>query len=147
MTQPQVKVGIMSEPTIKFNLSTDYVAAGVQCEGPQEAVVADGMVEWRGKRYEQLEFNPVDSKAGNFELVGVTIGDNLHWERKENQRFSGSLRLIVENGKLTAINILPIEDYLLSVISSEMSATASLELLKAHAVISRSWLLAQIEKN
>ena len=71
MTQPQVKVGIMSEPTIKFNLSTDYVAAGVQCEGPQEAVVADGMVEWRGKRYEQLEFNPVDSKAGNFELVGV----------------------------------------------------------------------------
>ncbi len=147
MTQPQVKVGIMSEPTIKFNLSTDYVAAGVQCEGPQEAVVADGMVEWRGKRYEQLEFNPVDSKAGNFELVGVTIGVNFHWERKENQRFSGSLRLIVENGKLTAINILPIEDYLLSVISSEMSATASLELLKAHAVISRSWLLAQIEKN
>ena len=147
MTQPQVKVGIMSEPTIKFNLSTDYVAAGVQCEGPQEAVVADGMVEWRGKRYEQLEFNPIDSKAGNFELVGVTIGVNFHWERKENQRFSGSLRLIVENGKLTAINILPIEDYLLSVISSEMSATASLELLKAHAVISRSWLLAQIEKN
>ena len=77
----------------------------------------------------------------------MTIGVNFHWERKENQSFRGSLRIIVEGDKLTAVNILPIEEYLLSVISSEMSATASLELLKAHAVISRSWLLAQIEKN
>ena len=62
------------------------------------------------------------------------------------QTFLGTLHLIVDNGKLYAINELPVEDYLTSVISSEMSATSSLELLKAHAVISRSWLLAQIEK-
>ncbi len=45
-----------------------------------------------------------------------------------------------------AINVLPVEDYLISVISSEMNASASPEFLKASAVISRSWLYAQIEK-
>ena len=74
----------------------------------------------------------------------MTIGINFHWERKEDQRFQGSLKIIVENGKLTGINVIRVEDYLTSVISSEMSATASLELLKAHAVISRSWLLANL---
>ena len=70
---------------------------------------------------------------------------SFHWRRQEDQTFKGSLKLIVEGGKLTAINIVSVEEYLLSVISSEMSATASVELLKAHAVISRSWLLAQIK--
>ncbi len=79
-----------------------------------------------------------------FELQDVTIGINFHWERKEVQRFKGELKIIVEDDKLTAINIISIEDYLTSVISSEMSATASLELLKAHAVISRSWLLNKL---
>ena len=91
-------------------------------------------------------FEPLEETAA-FELLDVTIGINFHWERKEDQRFSGSLKIIVVNGKLTGINVIHIEDYLTSVISSEMSATASLELLKAHAVISRSWLLAQIRKN
>ena len=75
-------------------------------------------------------------------MLDVTIGINFHWERKEDQRFLGALKIITENNKLTAINVIHVEDYLTSVISSEMSATASLELLKAHAVISRSWLLA-----
>ncbi|MDE6321720.1 MAG: SpoIID/LytB domain-containing protein, partial [Muribaculaceae bacterium] len=87
------------------------------------------------------------SDSSLIELCDVTIGVNFHWERKENQRFSGDLRLIIEDDKITAINILPVEDYLCSVISSEMSATASKELLEAHAVISRSWLLAQIDKD
>ncbi len=104
-------------------------------------------MEWNGTVYEQVEFTPQNVETGHFDLHDVTIGVNFHWERKEEQSFRGSLRLIAENGMLTAVNILPIEEYLLSVISSEMSATASLELLKAHAVISRSWLLAQIEKN
>ena len=90
---------------------------------------------------------PTDSANDSFELLDVTIGINFHWERKENQRFRGALKLIVENSKLTAVNVISVEDYLISVISSEMSATASAELLKAHAVISRSWLLAQIQKN
>ena len=76
----------------------------------------------------------------------MVIGIQFHWERKENQRFKGQLKIIDEGAHLTAVNIVSVEDYLLSVISSEMSATASLELLKAHAVISRSWLLAQKAK-
>ena len=147
MTQPQVKVGIMSAPVLKFVFPTPYVFNGETVEGEQEATLADGKVQWKGKAYDSIEFTPSDAEKGSFELIDVTIGVNFHWERKENQSFRGSLRLIVEGKVLTAVNILPIEEYLLSVISSEMSATASLELLKAHAVISRSWLLAQMEKN
>ncbi len=146
-TQPQVKVGIMSSPQIKFVFAAPYTIGGTTVEGAQEAEISDGKVLWMGNAYEMIEFAPVDEENGSFELIDVTIGVNFHWERKENQSFRGSLRLIVEGDKLTAVNILPVEEYLLSVISSEMSATASLELLKAHAVISRSWLLAQMEKN
>ena len=144
---PRVKVGIMNEPEVDFVLFGEYrLADGTIVTGEQHAdVTADGQVAWNGTVADVVTFEP--SENGFFELKGVTIGVNFHWERKEDQRFSGALHLIVENGKLTAVNVLPVEDYLLSVISSEMSATASLELLKAHAVISRSWLLAQIDKN
>lgn len=145
MSQPQVKVGIMNEPSIKFIFPSEYFVDGKPVKGEQLAEVKDGKVLWNGELFETLEFTP-GNETDYFELCDVTIGVNFHWERKENQSFRGSLRLIVENNQVTAINVLPIEEYLLSVISSEMSATASLELLKAHAVISRSWLLAQIEK-
>lgn len=145
--QPQVKVGIMSEPAIRFIFPTDFMLDGKPVRGEQTAEAADGKICWNGQLYDQMEFFPVNAETDSFELCGVTIGVNFHWERKENQKFRGALRLIIENGKVTAINILPVEEYLASVISSEMSATASAELLKAHAVISRSWLLAQIEKN
>ena len=137
----------MNEPEVNFVLFGEYrLADGTIVTGEQHAdVTADGQVAWNGTVADKVTFEP--SENGFFELKGVTIGVNFHWERKENQRFSGALHLIVENGKLTSVNVLPVEDYLLSVISSEMSATASLELLKAHAVISRSWLLAQIDKN
>lgn len=137
----------MNEPEVDFVLFGEYrLADGTIVTGEQHAeVTAEGQVAWNGTVADVVTFEP--SENGFFELKGVTIGVNFHWERKEDQRFSGALHLIVENGKLTAVNVLPVEDYLLSVISSEMSATASLELLKAHAVISRSWLLAQIDKN
>ena len=137
----------MNEPEVYFVLFGEYrLADGTIVTGEQHAeVTAEGQVAWNGTVADVVTFEP--SENGYFELKGVTIGVNFHWERKEDQRFSGALHLIVENGKLTAVNVLPVEDYLLSVISSEMSATASLELLKAHAVISRSWLLAQIDKN
>lgn len=137
----------MNEPEVDFVLFGEYrLADGTIVTGEQHAeVTAEGQVAWNGTVADVVTFEP--SENGYFELKGVTIGVNFHWERKEDQRFSGALHLIVENGKLTAVNVLPVEDYLLSVISSEMSATASLELLKAHAVISRSWLLAQIDKN
>ncbi len=143
---PQVRVGIMNEPEVEFVLNGDYKVNGAVCSGSQKAVCVNGKIEWGGREYDDLLFEPVDAAAGSFTLKGVTIGVSFHWKRKEDQSFSGALHFIVENGRLTPINVLPVEDYLLSVISSEMSAKASLELLKAHAVISRSWLLAQIHK-
>ncbi len=144
---PQVQVGIMSEENIQFLFFNDYLVNGVIVTGSQKAGISDNKILWNGALYDTLDFEPTNVETDSFQLIDVTIGVNFHWERKENQSFRGSLRLIVEHGKITAINVLSVEEYLLSVISSEMSATASLELLKAHAVISRSWLLAQIEKN
>ena len=146
---PQVKVGIMNEPEVNFVLLGEYsLSGGGIVTGEQHAqATADGKVMWNGVCADKVIFEPRDAEHDSFELKDVTIGVNFHWERKENQKFRGALHLIVENGKLTAINVLSVEEYLQSVISSEMSATASLELLKAHAVISRSWLLAQIDKN
>ena len=141
---PQVRVGIMNEPAIDFVLNGDYRVNGAACSGEQTARCVDGQVEWGGNRYSDLLFVPVDEAKASFTLKGVTIGVSFHWKRQEDQTFKGALHLIVEDGRLTPVNVLSVEDYLLSVISSEMSANASLELLKAHAVISRSWLLAQI---
>ena len=147
MQEPKVQVGIMFEPQIEFVLLTPYRFNGTEISGKQKVSYQDGKVIWNDVAYDELLFEPVDEANASFELIDVTIGINFHWERKENQRFQGSLKVIVEHGKLTAVNVIHVEDYLTSVISSEMSATASLELLKAHAVISRSWLLAQIQKN
>lgn len=146
--QPTVSVGILSAESIDIVLLGSFNVVGTAVTGPQTiSVTPDGKIAWAGQEFDgSLLFSP-DKAEDIFEIKDVVIGVNFHWERKENQRFSGSAKFIVENGKLTIINILPVEDYLLSVISSEMSAHASLELLKAHAVISRSWLLTQIDKN
>jgi SpoIID/LytB domain protein len=144
MKEPEVNVGILSEPQIEFVLLTSYRVNGKTVCDKQTAVCENDKILWQGDLYDELEFIPAPGIAGVFELINVTIGINFHWERKENQRFQGVLKLIAKNGKLTGINRIASEDYLISVIASEMSATASLELLKAHAVISRSWLLAQI---
>ena len=148
MLEPFIKVGILSAPVIDIVLIDMYTVDGHQVRGPQTiSRTPDGRIAWQGKEYDTLEFHPYNPETGIFEIKDVIIGVNFHWERKEDQRFMGSARFIVEGDNLTVINVLPVENYLLSVISSEMSANASLELLKAHAVISRSWLLAQIEKN
>lgn len=147
MKEPKVHVGILSEPQIEFNLPNPYRIGGTEVCGKQTVTYDEGKILWNGRRYGELLFEPQNESTDAFELLDVTIGINFHWERKEDQRFLGALKIIVEDGKLTAINVVKVEDYLTSVISSEMSATASLELLKAHAVISRSWLLAQIQKN
>ncbi|WP_373837725.1 SpoIID/LytB domain-containing protein [Bacteroides heparinolyticus] len=147
MKEPKVHVGILFEPQIEFNLPNPYRIGGTEVCGKQTVTYDEGKILWNGRRYGELLFEPQNESTDAFELLDVTIGINFHWERKEDQRFLGALKIIVEDGKLTAINVVKVEDYLTSVISSEMSATASLELLKAHAVISRSWLLAQIQKN
>ena len=140
-TQPKIEVGIMSAKEIEFEILTDGA-------GSRKAVAREGKIEYDGALYDELYFeqqNPSTMFAEpTFILHGVTIGVNFHWERKEDQKFAGALKIIVENGQLTAVNVVGVEDYLLSVISSEMSATASEEFLKAHAVISRSWVMAQI---
>ena len=154
--QPQVSVGIMHADTIKFTLNGNYRLVeknGVRnAKGPiytGDLVMElgpDNTLLFEGGTYSDLMFEPEGKQnMGTFWLRDVVIGVNFHWERKEDQMFEGSLKFIVENGQVCPINILGVEDYLTSVISSEMSATANMQLLKAHAVISRSWLLAQIE--
>ncbi|MBQ0124251.1 MAG: DUF4922 domain-containing protein [Bacteroidales bacterium] len=141
--QAVLSVGIFSLPEVSFCFNSPYTFGGKRYEGPQKATVKDGKVLFDGQLHDVVQF----AGDGTFTLIDVIIGVNFHWERRENQTFQGTLKLIVENGCVTAINQIGIEDYLYSVISSEMSATASKNLLKAHAVISRSWLIAQIEKS
>lgn len=143
-TQPNVSVGIVSGREIKFCLNANYVAEGMPSAGKQTVSFSENGVLWNGKTYRQLEFLPQSDEA-SFSLYDVTIGVNFHWERKETQTFLGKLKFIVNGNSVCAVNELPVERYLESVISSEMSATSSLELLKAHAVISRSWLLVQMQ--
>ena len=143
--QPDVTVGIVIAQKIHFSLNKPYLAKGEKVLGEQVVEFSEGGVLWNGNQYSQLTFHPQSADA-SFSLSDVTIGVNFHWERKETQTFLGTLRFVVESDKIVAINELPVEKYLESVISSEMSATSSLELLKAHAVISRSWLLAQMQK-
>ncbi len=143
--QPDVAVGIVSGQEIRFSLNKPYLAKGETVIGEQVVEFSEGGVLWNGNQYSKLTFHPQSADA-SFSLSDVTIGVNFHWERKETQTFLGTLRFVVESDKIVAINELPVEKYLESVISSEMSATSSLELLKAHAVISRSWLLAQMKK-
>ena len=148
MTEPQISVGIMSAPKIEFSLFNSYqFNKSTLTKGDYSAQISKGKIDFQGMLYNEIVLQANDIHSGSFELKDVIIGVNFHWERKENQQFQGHLKLIVENDMITAVNLVSLEDYLVSVISSEMSATSSEELLKAHAVISRSWLLAQVNKN
>ena len=145
MKEPEISVGIVKAQEIHFTLNSHFLAKGETVTGNQVVSFEEGGILWNGNVYRELTFTPVEDEA-SFSLYDVTIGINFHWKRQETQHFNGTLKLVVDEGKITAINILSAEDYLISVISSEMNATSSPEFLKAHAVISRSWLLAQIEK-
>ena len=146
---PMVNVGIMTQKSILFVLNGSYIETetGEELQGEQRAIWTNGKILFNGKLYEDLFFEPTDKKSCSFDLKAVTIGVDFHWQRREDQRFRGALNLAVTEEGIVAINQIDAEEYLTSVISSEMSANASKQLLKAHAVISRSWLLAQIEKN
>lgn len=145
MKEPEVNVGIVSAKEIHFTLNGHFFAKGETVSGNQVVSFSEGGILWNESLYRELTFTPQEDK-NSFSLYDVTIGLNYHWERQETQVFSGILKLVVDEEKIVAINILPVEEYLTSVISSEMNANSSLELLKAHAVVSRSWLFAQIEK-
>ena len=139
-----VSVGIVSGKKICFSFNGRYTVNNRQVEGAQEATMAHGLIHWDGMAFTELLFKPMAASA-SFSLEDVTIGVNFHWERKERQTFQGTLRLLADGGKIWAINRLPVEQYLESVISSEMSATSNLPLLMAHAVISRSWVLNMLK--
>ncbi len=146
---PRIDVGIASGKSLRFSLSTAYAAMGEWVEGDQEAALSpSGGILFRGGEYREVELGPA-SILSRFTVGDVTIGKGFHWQRRQSQVFRGTLRLAVcvENDAVQAINSLPLEEYLLSVISSEMSPTAPLEFLKAHAVISRSWALARMRRS
>ena len=143
--EPIVSVGIVSGDEIRFQLNGTYTIGNKEVTGKQIVKFKDGQILWDSVLYQELYFTPQNDDI-SFTLEDVTIGVDFHWERKEAQTFLGKLRFVVDGDKLWAINELPVERYLASVISSEMSATSSLELLKAHAVISRSWLLVQMRR-
>ena len=145
MKQPEISVGIVNAQQLHFTLNSPFLAKGETVSGNQQVCFEEGGIQWNGNIYHELTFTPLEEGAF-FSIDDVTIGLNFHWERQETQHFPGPLKLLVDEGKITAINLLPVEESLTSVLSSEMSASSSLEFLKAHAVISRSWLLAQIEK-
>ncbi|MDF9831054.1 stage II sporulation protein D [Parabacteroides sp. PF5-6] len=145
---PAVSIGIMIENVLSFFFNDEYihVETGDFLVGEQRALLVNDKILFNGKLYKELYFEPVSKKA-SFALKEVTIGKGFHWERKEDQCFNGALDILITETGLLAINEIDVEDYLISVISSEMNATCSKEMLKTHAVISRSWLLAQIEKS
>ena len=154
INEPNVSVAIMTDEEIAFELHGEFMCSckKVKCHGTY-AAKATGNEITITKDSESLVvdnntiFSPSDLDSESFRLKGVLIGKQFHWQKRENQVFLGSLKLTIEHGQVTAINVIPVERYLESVISSEMNATSSPELLKAHAIISRSWLLAQVEKS
>ncbi|VAX19030.1 Amidase enhancer [hydrothermal vent metagenome] len=153
MKEPNVSVAIITDKQISFELHGEFLCSYKKnkCSGTYVAKVNGNAIEIiNGSESTTVDdntiFSPSDLISESFRIKGVLIGKQFHWQRKENQIFLGSLKLIIEGDQVTAINVIPVEHYLESVISSEMNATSSAELLKAHAIISRSWLLAQIEK-
>jgi SpoIID/LytB domain protein len=145
MDKPQrhISVGILTADKVEFSLEGGYSCDGEAAQGGMTAVMEDGQVACGGRKAPRMVFEAA-GKDSFFTLKDVTIGVDFHWQRRENQSFKGNLILLAEKEGIIVINDIGIEDYLTCVISSEMSAEAPLEFLKAHAVISRSWLLAQI---
>lgn len=142
-----LSVGIMHQAELQIRFNGQFFCKGQTAEENERFCFSDGQISWRGESHEELLFVPQNAKT-TFTLAGVEIGTQFHWQQQQEETFCGSLRIIVSNGELIAINIVNVETYLESVVGSEMSATSPEELLKAHAVISRSWVMAQImDKN
>lgn len=139
----KVDIGILRAPRITFDFAGEFCSASCACAAKNSVSIENGMLCYKGSLYSELLFAPCGDESV-FTLHDVVIGVNFHWQRKESQSFKGALRLIVEDGEVRAINRVGVEEYLVSVISSEMSATSSLEFLKAHTIVSRSWLYAQL---
>ncbi len=152
--EPLISVGILIGKSINFELHGDFSVLGFKdnFSGIYTAEIKVNKITCKCSKHEikvndKIEFIPSDPISESFLLRDVIIGNKFHWERKEKQRFIYSLLLQKSENEIVAINHIPLERYLTSVISSEMSAKSSIELLKAQAVIARSWVLAQIQKS
>ena len=147
MKAPIIEVGIFSRKAISFSFNDNYIQnkKNTLFQGGQPVLWEKGKIIFEGNSYDELLFEPVSQEA-TFDLESVTIGVDFHWQREETQRFPGALKLLATEEGILAINRVDAERYLSCVISSEMNAEAPEEFLKAHAVISRSWLLSQLEK-
>ena len=141
-TQPSIDVGIMAAEEIRFEIISDGA-------GPQRVSFVDGKINYDGALYDSLTFDAITRSTlfaePTFILYDIPIGIDFHWQRKVTRKFAGRLSFIVEGDKIRAVNTIGAEDYLLSVISSEMQSGAPLEFLKAHAIISRSWLMNNLQ--
>ena len=146
MNSQLLNVGIVSGNKLNFAFNAPYLWGDETVEGAQEVMAIGGRISWRGCEYDELAFAPTTAEA-SFTIDDVVIGVHFHWERREQQTFVGELILVMDGDRIQLINRLPVEQYLESVISSEMNATSSLELLKAHAVISRSWVVDKIHSS
>lgn len=154
--EPVIRVGLLTKATeARITLGGSYVtdAGDPLGDGVYVAQLKDGKVslagEASGLRVESVEsvrLSPADFDACRVTVHGITIGIDFHWQRQEAQQFQGALVIQARDGGMTIINELPLEAYLVSVISSEMSAACPPELLRAHAVVSRGWLLAQLSQ-
>jgi len=150
---PEIEVGIVKSGKIRFRLDGNFRIhrTGSLLQGDAEAVITDSTIsihceETRISLEEPVILEPVDQAVGRFTLGDVVIGIGFHWEQKEDQEFQGALKLLISGSEIQVVNVISVEDYLISVISSEMRGDSSPALLKAHTIISRSWLLAQIKK-
>ncbi|MFA7227677.1 MAG: SpoIID/LytB domain-containing protein [Melioribacteraceae bacterium] len=153
MTEPLISVGILTSKEIRFDLYGEFLAgtSARRMSGRFKAKIDNKRIKIFHDKNEilsgyEITFTPEDIETESFLIRDVVIGKNFHWEKKENQRFRGAVKFIIEKDEITAVNILPLEEYLISVISSEMNAQSSMQLLKAHAIVSRGWLLSQLEK-
>jgi stage II sporulation protein D len=153
MTEPKINIGIITESEVGFDLYGDYFLKGLsnKLNGHFTAALDSGKVTLTQNNViiasgTELSLKPRERNTASFLVHDVVIGKSFHWMKKEKQRFRGTLKLISDEGQITLINTISLEEYLSSVISSEMNPNSSIELLKAHAIISRSWLLAQLDK-
>jgi SpoIID/LytB domain protein len=151
--EPSISVALVSESKIDFDLFGEFRIPEIskKCSGSFTVSIEKNKIVLLQKGSVVFSANtiwlePRDIDLTSFVIREVRIGKGFHWERKEKQRFYGTLKFIIEGNSITAVNIIPVEAYLESVISSEMNANSPYEFLKAHAVISRSWVLAQVEK-
>ncbi|HTY57945.1 MAG TPA: SpoIID/LytB domain-containing protein, partial [Bacteroidota bacterium] len=151
-SEPVISVGVLTAPAVDFEGEFAVGTGGETLRGPSRASVSGASIliecgAARAVHASGVLLTPSGGAGASFVIRDVTIGIRFHWERKEDQRFTGALRLIARGSDVVAVNVVSVEDYLASVISSEMSAGSSMNLLKAHAITSRSWLLAQLDRS